>query len=52
MPCHCVNDSRNTRQMEARVAAGVNYFIFYIGRIAYEQEPFQILTEQVLPRFQ
>jgi len=41
-----------TRQMEARVAAGVNYFIFYIGRIAYEQEPFQILTEQVLPRFQ
>ena len=41
-----------TRYMEERVAAGVNYFIFYIPRIAYEQEPFQRLTEQVLPRFQ
>lgn len=41
-----------TRQMEEQVAAGVNYFIFYIPRIAYEREPFQRLTEQVLSRFQ
>ncbi len=38
------------RNIEERIAAGANYFIFYIPRIAYEQEPFQILTEQVLPR--
>jgi alkanesulfonate monooxygenase SsuD/methylene tetrahydromethanopterin reductase-like flavin-dependent oxidoreductase (luciferase family) len=41
-----------TRHMEELTAAGINYFIFYIPRIAYEQEPFQRLTEQVLPRFQ
>lgn len=39
-----------TRQLEEKLAAGVNYLIFYIPSIAYEQEPFQRLTEQVLPR--
>jgi alkanesulfonate monooxygenase SsuD/methylene tetrahydromethanopterin reductase-like flavin-dependent oxidoreductase (luciferase family) len=39
-----------TRRLEALVAAGANYLIFYIPGIAYEQEPFQIITEQVLPR--
>jgi F420-dependent oxidoreductase-like protein len=40
-----------TRRLEELTAVGVNYFIFYIPRIAYEQEPFQRLTEQVLTRF-
>ncbi|HEX8995914.1 MAG TPA: LLM class F420-dependent oxidoreductase [Ktedonobacterales bacterium] len=39
-----------TRQLEEKIATGVNYLIFYIPNIAYEQEPFQRLTEQVLPR--
>jgi F420-dependent oxidoreductase-like protein len=39
-----------TRRLEELVAAGANYFIFYIPGIAYDQEPFQRIIEQVLPR--
>ncbi|HEX8728288.1 MAG TPA: LLM class F420-dependent oxidoreductase [Ktedonobacterales bacterium] len=39
-----------TQRVEALVAAGVNYIIFYIPGIAYDQEPFHLLTESVLPR--
>ncbi len=39
-----------TRRLEALIAAGANYIIFYIPGIAYDQEPFQRIIEQVLPR--
>ena len=37
--------------MDERIAAGVNYFIFYIPRIAYEREPFQRLTDLLAARY-
>ena len=40
-----------TRRIEALIEAGANYINFYIPRIAYELEPFQLLTERALTRF-
>ncbi len=39
-----------TRHVEAKLAEGIDYVIFYIPRIAYESEPYQRLAEQVWPR--
>ncbi len=41
-----------TQRVEALVAAGVNYVIFYVPRIAYDHAPLHLLAEQVAPRFQ
>ena len=40
-----------SQHIEQLLAVGVNYVIFYLPRIAYEQEPFQRLSEGVLTRF-
>ncbi len=40
-----------SQRIEELMAVGVNYVIFYIPRIAYEQEPLQRLSEGVLTRF-
>lgn len=39
------------RAIDERAAAGANYFLFYIPRIAYEQEPFARLTEMLSERY-
>ncbi|MGH2501070.1 MAG: LLM class F420-dependent oxidoreductase [Ktedonobacterales bacterium] len=39
-----------TRRLEALIGAGADYINFNIPRIAYDQEPFHLLTERVLPR--
>jgi len=40
-----------SQRIEELLAVGVNYVIFYLPRIAYEQEPLQRLSEGVLTRF-
>lgn len=39
-----------TRHLEEKIAAGINYLIFYIPRIAVDTEPYQRLVEQIWPR--
>jgi F420-dependent oxidoreductase-like protein len=37
--------------IQQRLDAGINYVLLYIPRVAYDQEPMQMLAEQVLARF-
>ncbi len=39
-------------QARSKVAAGVNYVIFYVNGVAYDHEPLHLLAEQVIPRIQ
>jgi F420-dependent oxidoreductase-like protein len=37
--------------LQAKVAAGIEYFILYVPRLAYDQEPLHLLAEEVAPQF-
>jgi F420-dependent oxidoreductase-like protein len=37
--------------LQAKVAAGIEYFILYVPRLAYDQEPLHLLAEEVVPQF-
>jgi F420-dependent oxidoreductase-like protein len=41
-----------TEHLQTLVDAGANYFLFYVPRIAYDQEPLAYLAQEVVPRFQ
>src|SRR5262249_985606 len=38
--------------MRPRIEAGVNYFIFYVPGVAYDNERLHLLAEQVIPLLQ
>ena len=38
--------------LQARKEAGVNYFIFYLSRLAYDHEQLHRVAEEVIPRLQ
>ncbi len=40
-----------TEHLQTLVDAGANYFLFYVPRIAYNQEPLAYLAQEVVPRF-
>lgn len=39
-------------QVRAKVAAGVDYVIFYVTGVAYDHEPLHLLADEVIPRIQ